>query len=326
MNINNIFAIFFRIVKGLLWILIIIVALGILLPYIRNVNSYSYLRPVIKIDKAINPLVSKVIPTNFAGHDFSSVISLIILLIISAFIQNIVTTFRNKADKERMTEELNAIEQQSTSSKQKLEIEELKEKIQSTNLKGKSRAALLKEFSVIKRELEKTGRNLAFLAIDVVGSTEMKREEDPVTVESDFNEYHNFILAKFQKYGYIKASWTPDGVMACFNNTEQAIQAAQSIIDDLVQFNNNVKMMKRDFSVRCGINSGFVYYDVSTPLEEFSDRVIDIAGHMQKHASPNTILVAKDMVEPVAKHGDFTKTAKIVDSLEAYEWHPSMDK
>ena len=58
------------------------------------------------------------------------------------------------------------------------------------------------------------------------------------------------------------------------------------------EVNRTVKSMRRDFVVRCGVNSGFVYFDESMPLEEVSDRVIDIAGHMQKHAKPNTVCVA----------------------------------
>jgi hypothetical protein len=46
-----------------------------------------------------------------------------------------------------------------------------------------------------------------------------------------------------------------------------------------------VKLIKTDFSVRCGVNAGFVYFDETTPLE--ADRVIDVAGHMQKYADPS---------------------------------------
>lgn len=305
-----------------LWILMIIVALGILQPYVRNYSSYTYLQPVSKVDKQINSTVKEYIPTTIGNHDWSRVLTLVGFLILLAIVSTADNHFKDARDKRRLTKELDRIKLQTHTAKQQKEITELQDRIQTTSMRGKSRSALLKEFASIKKELEKTGRNLAFLAIDVVNSTDMKKQEDPVIVERDFNEYHDFVQSKFQKYGYVKASWTPDGVMACFNNTEQAIEAAQAIIAGLTEFNQSVKMMRRDFAVRCGINSGFVYYDVTTPLEEFSDRVIDIAGHMQKHATPNSILIAKDMVEPVEEHGEFIKTTKIVDSLEAYEWNP----
>ncbi len=305
-----------------IWVLMIIVALGILQPYVKNYNSYTYLQPISKVDKSINNTVKEYIPTTIGNHDWSRILTLVGFLILLAIVSTADNHFKDARDKRRLTKELDHIKLKTHTAKQQKDIAELQERIQSTTMRGKSRSALLKEFALIKKELEKTGRNLAFLAIDVVNSTDMKKQEDPVIVERDFNEYHDFVQSKFQKYGYVKASWTPDGVMSCFNTTEQAIEAAQAIIAGLKEFNQSVKMMRRDFAVRCGINSGFVYYDVTTPLEEFSDRVIDIAGHMQKHAAPNTILIAKDMVEPVEEHGEFSKTAKIVDSLEAYEWNP----
>ena len=75
--------------------------------------------------------------------------------------------------------------------------------------------------------------------------------------------------------------------------------------------------MKRDFAVRCGVNAGFVYFDDSVPLEQISDRTIDIAGHMQKHAPPNKILIAKQIIEPVKSKDDFNPTERVVDGFEA---------
>ena len=110
--------------------------------------------------------------------------------------------------------------------------------------------------------------------------------------------------------------------MACFNNINDAVQAAQSIINGLDYFNKNVKAMRHDFKVRCGINSGFVYYDDSVPLEHYSDRTIDIAGHMQKYASPNTIFIAKQIIKPVKRNLEFVPTERVVDGLEVCEWAP----
>lgn len=322
MSIYDIPVFLLKLIRLGIWILMIIVALGIIQPYVKGYNSYTYLQPLTKVDKEINSTVKEYIPTTIGNRDWSRILTLVGFLILLAIVGTADNHFRDRRDKRKLTNELEGIKLQTHTAKQQKEISQLQEKIQTTSMRGKSRSALLKEFASIKKELEKTGRNLSFLAIDVVNSTDMKKQEDPVIVERDFNEYHDFVQSKFQKYGYVKASWTPDGVMSCFNTTEQAIEAAQAIIAGLREFNQSVKMMRRDFAVRCGINSGFVYYDVTTPLEEFSDRVIDIAGHMQKHAAPNTILIAKDMVEPVEEHGEFSKTSKIVDSLEAYEWNP----
>ena len=123
-----------------------------------------------------------------------------------------------------MLKELRQAQRTYQAPEQKNKIELLQRKIEQANLgSGKNRQELLKDFAHIKKELEKIGRDLAFLSIDVVDSTGMKQGEDPETVEFDFLEYHNFVEAKFKDHGFIKASWTPDGVMACFNTIEEAV-------------------------------------------------------------------------------------------------------
>ena len=43
-----------------------------------------------------------------------------------------------------------------------------------------------------------------------------------------------------------------------------AMQAGKDIIRELGLFNRTVKLIKTDFSVRCGVNAGFVYFDETT--------------------------------------------------------------
>src|SRR4030095_3512961 len=106
--------------------------------------------------------------------------------------------------------------------------------------------------------------------------------------------------------------WTPDGVMACFAHVEDACQSGKDVIKSLKVFNSEVKLSKADFSVRCGVNAGLVYFDDSTPLERISDRVIDVAGHMQKNAEPNTVLVARKILEPLRALGGGSQTQHVI--------------
>lgn len=312
-----------NLIKIAIWCIALITLLGFVMPYIKNLSKYSYLEPVKQADATINSTVKEYIPTNIANKDMSRGLTLVGLLIVSMIVNNFKNKIKMSEEKAKVKDELDAYMLKAQTKEQKATIKQFQTKIEeSGDFSGKTRQQLLKDFVVLKKELEKTGRSLAFLAIDVVDSTGMKQGEDPVIVENDFNQYHDFVVAKFKENGYIKASWTPDGVMACFNTTEQAIQAARAIIAGLINFNERVKTMRRDFSVRCGINSGFVYYDVTTPLEEFSDRVIDIAGHMQKHAPVNSILVAKEIIKPIGTYEDFEASNNIVDGLEVCEWHP----
>jgi class 3 adenylate cyclase len=182
------------------------------------------------------------------------------------------------------------------------------------------REELLKIFAETKRKLSGMGRELAFLSIDVVDSTKMKIGEEQETVEYDFKQYKTFVDDILKANGVIKVAWTPDGIMACFSNIDTAVKTGKDVIRGLRHFNSEIKLMKSDFRVRCGVNSGYVYMDDDVPLEEVSDRVIDIAGHMQKHAEPMTVSVAKTVVEPMTDRAGFQETPKIVDGYQVYAW------
>ena len=186
--------------------------------------------------------------------------------------------------------------------------------------KAVNRQELLKVFAETKKKLDTFGREVAFLAVDVVGSANMKAGEDPSTVQYDFEEYRKLVERIFRARGVLKSAWTPDGVMACFAHVEDACQAGKDVIKSLKHFNRDVKVSKADFAVRCGVNAGLVYFDDATPLETISDRVIDVAGHMQKHAEPNTVLVARKIIEPLRQLEEFTHTTQVVDGYEASVW------
>jgi len=308
------------------WALIFILLLtifGLILPYLSNVGSYGYLQHLIGWETKIDDLVKTYIPTRIAGYELSRVITIIATLVLIDLTKSISEKIRFVTQRRKMVGELKQIQKiykgQSPAQKDKIALLESKME-QASQASGKNRQELLKEFASIKKELEKIGRDLAFLAIDVADSTGMKIGEDPGIVEADFLEYHDFVESKFKEHGLIRAAWTPDGVMACFNTIDDAVSAAQDILHGLEYFNRHVKVMKRDFAIRCGVNGGHVFYDESIPLEQFSDRVIDIAGHMQKYAPPNTLLIAKHVIEPVKSRDNFVSTERVVDGLEVCEW------
>jgi len=124
----------------------------------------------------------------------------------------------------------------------------------------------------------------------------------------------------------LKSAWTPDGVMICFGSTEEAIRAAQSVLLDLARFNAEVKAVKTQFRVRCGINSGPVHYDKTQRMEEMSDRVIDVAGHMQKYAAADTIFISGEALNKGSENEGFRATGTKVDGYDVFHWKaPSAD-
>ncbi len=185
-----------------------------------------------------------------------------------------------------------------------------------------SRKELLEVYAEAKKSLESHRTNLAFLSIDVVDSTGMKIGEDAGIAERDFRQYKVFSAEILKQNNALKSTWTPDGVMVCFKTVADAVHAGQQIIAGLAKFNRETKLIKRDFAIRAGVNSGDVFSDDSIPMEEMTDRVIDIAGHMQKHGCVNGIAISKHSIEPLLGKFQFTDAGRVVDGCPVYEWKP----
>ncbi|MDE2491616.1 MAG: hypothetical protein KGM24_12285 [Elusimicrobia bacterium] len=188
-------------------------------------------------------------------------------------------------------------------------------------VEGTDREKLLELYAQTKKSLEEQKKNLSFLAVDVVDSTGMKHGEDASLAERDFRQYRKLVERVIAANKGLKAAWTPDGVMICFASVQNAVQAAQDLIRGLEHFNRQVKTIKADFRVRCGINAGRVMFDDSVRMEEMADRNIDIAGHMQKYADANTIYIGAHAIEGVRMQG-FRPAQKKVDGCDVYEWRP----
>jgi class 3 adenylate cyclase len=182
------------------------------------------------------------------------------------------------------------------------------------------REDLVKLFADTKKKLDTMGQDLAFLSIDIMDSTGMKEGEEKAVIEHDFKEYKKMVEDKINLNEAQKSAWTPDGVMICFQSLENAVKAGKDVIMALKDFNKNVKAMKQDFRIRCGINSGFVYCDESMPMAEMSDRVIDIAGHMQKYAEGNSIFMSRSAVFVLLDRSGFKAVDTEVDGHEAFVW------
>lgn len=318
-------AILFKIVKWFFLALLLLIIAGILFQYVHDAGRFEYVKHIMVANEEIIGFVHRYLPTNFGGRDMAHFIALIVAFILMSITSNLEYSYDYKARFHREThdsKELDEIRKSKVGAEKLAVLDEKMHQVEQSASR-KEREALLKEFIAIKKQLETMGRNLAFLSVDVVDSTGMKKDEDPLVIAHDFAEYRKFAESKLNAYGCIKAAWTPDGIMACFNTVEEAVKSGQAMIQGLKEFNDpKRKAMKRDFAIRCGINAGYLLFDDTLPLENISDRVIDIAGDMQKYAKPNTIFVPKNLVKPIQSPHKFSSSSKVVDDLDVYEWQP----
>jgi class 3 adenylate cyclase len=306
-------------------IVIILMILPYPLRYVEDAERYEYVQKAVDLGttarERLGAKIREYVPTRIAGEDRTLWFLVGGFLLVEIMAARVGGAFGARADYLKLKQKVESWEKDMGLSKDSAVTSTLNAKL--TALKDgtkEDREELLKIFAETKRKLSGMGRELAFLSIDIVDSTKMKIGEEQETVEYDFKQYKTFVDDILKANGVIKVAWTPDGIMACFSNIDTAVKTGKDVIRGLRHFNSETKLMKSDFRVRCGVNSGYVYMDDDVPLEEVSDRVIDIAGHMQKHAEPMTVSVAKTVVEPMTDRAGFQETPKIVDGYQVYAW------
>lgn len=312
--------------------LALIATIGLLLlpyalRYVEGWERFTYLKMPMDaqawLRESIGGTIREYLPTQIAGRDRTIWIMVIAALVGYWLLARLGRRLVDRGVNLRLQQSVEAWKSQMGLKQNSTVSKDLDVKLAALKDGGKEdREALLKIFAETKKKLAGMGRELAFLSVDIAGSTQMKVGEEQAAIEHDFGQYKTFVTGIFQSHGVLKVAWTPDGQMACFPNIDSAVNAGKAVIQGLRKFNREVKLMKSDFVVRCGVNAGFVYMDDKVPLEEVSDRVIDIAGHMQKHAAPNTVSVAKTLAEPLTAGHGFRATDQVVDDHPVYVWRP----
>jgi len=161
----------------------------------------------------------------------------------------------------------------------------------------------------------------------VVGSTKMKIGEDKLVIEHAFAEYKRFIERILSSNNCWKVAWTPDGIMCAFFSVNEALRAGQEVLNQLPWFNDGVHQLRTKFHVRCGINSGDVVFPEDKNMEDVSDENVDVAGHMQKYAAPDSIWLSREVYEELGNQDGFVPVPdQQVDGHMVYAWTPNQQQ
>jgi hypothetical protein len=308
-----------RTLATLTFVTVGVVLVVALLPHFEGAGSYPWVSRVVEVDAAIISRVRSVVPTQLGRMDLArAFLALAVLALAATFdfganrLHVVVSKKRRRRRRDWFKSLVGARKAKRAASKV--------ERAQARSDERKSREELVKLMVEAKRELDAMTRDVAFLALDVVESTNMKLGEDKAFIEHDFREFKKMVDAVTVDQGMLKAAWTPDGAMICFDSLARAVRAAQAMLRQLPDFNAKTRMMGTPFKVRCGVNAGRVQYDDATPMEAMSDNAIDIAGHMQKYAAPDTIFVATDLIERSGVSTGFTSADTEVDGYAVSVW------
>ncbi|HDZ61855.1 MAG TPA: guanylate cyclase [Nitrospirae bacterium] len=286
-----------------------------------GVASNTYVSAALNVKDTVSSLIGIVVPSNIMSKDITGWIIVVIAFSLGYMFMGQKWSFKTKATLVTMKKDYDSTKGKMKLSDKAAVLSPMTNKLATMNVSNKKeREALLALFAQTKKKIDESSRELTFLAINVVDPDGIKQDEESAIIEHDFLEYKKYVNSKIRAGDTLKSAWTADGIMICFSSIDTAIRTAVEIISGLEGFNKNVKSIKKDFRVCCGINSGAVYYDDSIPMEKMSDRVIDVAGHLQKYALPDSIWMSESAIELLRDSEGFVPVDKVVDGYQVYEW------
>jgi len=169
-------------------------------------------------------------------------------------------------------------------------------------LDSRDREALLAEIKRIRSRLGDEVRQGTYLCVDVVGSTAMKNDADPLAIEYSFTEFHRYIAQRALEFGGAVRSTAGDGALITFPDANSAVSAGLAIQRGLDGFNAGGNRLPAPFCLRIGINTGSVHGEATGVA--FAD-AIDIAAHVEKACPVGQVCVTHQTIEhlfPLPSH------------------------
>lgn len=294
---------------------------GIVLPHFDDVGKFRLAVKLLQLNHKMDTLVESIIPTAVGGYSLTPG-----LVILSGFLLKVLLNYAANREMAR-------IYGLSRLSEKKADPRIKPRKASRGIAGGLSRAfwgyfiyrrsrlvRLQNKIARLRVELNKFGRDLVFLSIDVVDSTQMKKAGDPSLIAVHFKRYNDHIHQILKENHMLKASWTPDGVMACFESFPDAFGAAKKVILSLNAFNLEQNQFRHEFRVRCGINGGFVLFDEALKMEEIASHAIDVTAHVQRAAPPGTLYVTSHTIDPKDMLSLLAPTPDRIDGCELFMW------
>ena len=87
--------------------------------------------------------------------------------------------------------------------------------------------------------------------------------------------------------------------MCFFESAASAVLAGSAILERLADFNRDLNLLSRDFRFRLGVHTGVSLVDLDAGIA-YSE-VLDTAGHIQKLAEPDSLVVSQTTLDSLPK-------------------------
>jgi class 3 adenylate cyclase len=167
----------------------------------------------------------------------------------------------------------------------------------------------------IEREFLRDG---SFLDVDVVDSFGMKSAEPrSERVVVSFERFRAFVTRTVTQHRGDVLNCNGDEVMTFFRSADDSVAAGRAIVTGLARFNENENLLGRPFRVRAGIHTGRSAVDLASGIAY--SPVLDAAGHLQKAAPVDGLLISEETASELSSREGLVKAEAVPKhAIETY--------
>ncbi len=175
----------------------------------------------------------------------------------------------------------------------------------------------------LDRSIEEFSVMGSFLDVDIVSSRAMKGQGAKAEhIIVSFDRFRSYVGGICEEWEGQVLNSNGDELMCFFESAARAVLAGSAMLERLSDFNRQLNLLETDFRFRIGVHTGLSLVDLDAGIA-YSD-VLDTAGHIQKLAEPDTLLLSQTTLDslpgpvPVSKAGELTGDGRLLYRLERF--------
>lgn len=139
-----------------------------------------------------------------------------------------------------------------------------------------------------------------FLDVDVVDSRGMKGHgARPEHIIVSFERFRAYVAGICEEWSGQVLNSNGDELMCFFESATSAVLAGSTILERLAEFNRDQNLLSRDFRFRLGAHTGLSLVDLDAGVA-YSE-VLDTAGHIQKRAEPDSLVLSQTTLDSLSR-------------------------
>lgn len=162
----------------------------------------------------------------------------------------------------------------------------------------------------LDRRIEEFSVMGSFLDVDVVASRTMKGGgEKAEHIIVSFERFRAYVAGICEEMEGQVLNSNGDELMCFFESASSAVLAGSAILERLADFNRDLNLLSKEFSFRLGAHTGMSLVDLDAGVA-YSE-VLDTAGHIQKLAEPDTLVISQTTLESIPKRIPVTSVGEL---------------